>query len=107
MCDNIGCVYVQEYKEDHDPKSRSVFNTGDDERRTQLVVDGFVSGRCVQHTDKFVHNVLSYRWLTEKFFNFFKTLVLFYFTSRVFSFTLSVFMCHINREYLPEPLFPP
>jgi len=52
MCNNKGCVYVQEYEEDHGPESRSVFNTGDDERRSQLVVDSFISGRCVQHTDK-------------------------------------------------------
>jgi hypothetical protein len=59
MFDKIGYVYVQEYKEDHGPESRSVFNTGDDERRSQLVVDSFINGRCVQHTDKFVHNVPS------------------------------------------------
>ena len=59
MCDNIGCVYVQEHKEDHGPHSRSVFNTGNDDRRSQLVVDNFISGRCVQHTDKFVHNAVS------------------------------------------------
>jgi hypothetical protein len=57
MCNNIGCVFVQEYKEDHDPESKSVFNT--DERRSQLVVDSFISGRCVQHTDKFVHNAVT------------------------------------------------
>jgi len=72
MCDNVGCVYVQEYKEDHGQESRSVFNTGDDKRRSQLVVDSFIGGRCVQHTDKLVHNALSYRWVTEKFSNFLK-----------------------------------
>ena len=56
---NTGCVHVQAYKEDHGPESRSVLYTGDYGRRSQLVVDSVVSGRCVQHTDKFVHSTLS------------------------------------------------